>query len=403
MAAHATQPAGVTDPDRTGGRRPPNVAWPVACDRPAATPPTALDRGRLPARPGASPSREGRGLPQRRRGRREAGRRRARSDCAAAGTLHRAARHRPRHRHGDRQALDGEVPEHLAELEATDGHPARRRAPRSARRAQGRLPHPLHLERRRRPDRDHGPHRHGPRPRVPGAHRPLAPPHHRPRPQPRAAARPSSTRSPRSTRSWPRSASSPASRSTSSRTAPSTRTRTCSTGSTSWWPASTPSCGWTREEMTRAHGDGRRQPPRRHPRPLHRPQGRSARRRGRAVRLRRRDRVRRLRPVRHRGRDQLPARAPGPARRAARRWPSSGAARSASTPTPTPRASSSGRPTAATRPPATASSPSASSTPGPPTTSSPGPPPTPPTDPTAPGLWSAGMRCGANAEDGVRE
>ena len=46
-----------------------------------------------------------------------------------------------------------------------------------------------------------------PRPRVHGAHRPLAPPHHRPRPQPRAAARRSSTRSPRSTSSWRRSAS----------------------------------------------------------------------------------------------------------------------------------------------------------------------------------------------------
>ena len=76
-----------------------------------------------------------------------------------------------------------------------------------------------------------------------------------------------------------------------------------------------------------AHGDGRRQPPRRHPRPLHRPQGRRHAA-GRRATFDAEHRVRRLRPVRHRGRDQLPARAPGPARRAARSWPSSGTARS---------------------------------------------------------------------------
>ena len=81
-----------------------------------------------------------------------------------------------------------------------------------------------------------------------------------------------------------------------------------------------------------------------------------------AVDVRRRDRVRGVRPVRHGARDQLPARAPGPARRAGRRWPSTGACASPSTPTPTPRARWSGRPTAATRRPATASSPSGSST-----------------------------------------
>ena len=41
---------------------------------------------------------------------------------------------------------------------------------------------------------------------------------------------------------WRRSGSSPASRSTSSRTARSTRPTSCWPGSTSWWPASTPSC-----------------------------------------------------------------------------------------------------------------------------------------------------------------
>ena len=39
-----------------------------------------------------------------------------------------------------------------------------------------------------------------------------------------------------------RSGSSPGSRSTSSRTAGSTRPTSCWAGSTSWWPASTPSC-----------------------------------------------------------------------------------------------------------------------------------------------------------------
>ena len=53
------------------------------------------------------------------------------------------------------------------------------------------------------------------------------------------------------------------------------------------------------------------QPPRRHPRPLHRPHGH--RQGPPPVRLRRRGRVRRRRRVRHRGRDQLPARAPRPA------------------------------------------------------------------------------------------
>ena len=56
-----------------------------------------------------------------------------------------------------------------------------------------------HLVRRRRPDRADGPHRHGARPRLPGAHRPLAPAHRRPRAQPPSACASSSTRSPCST------------------------------------------------------------------------------------------------------------------------------------------------------------------------------------------------------------
>ena len=123
----------------------------------------------------------------------------------------------------------------------------------------------------------------------------------------------------------------------------------CSTGSTWWWPASTPSCAWTGAQMTQRMVLARRQPPRRHPRPLHRPPGRSGKRPaasrqfdaelvfaacarfGTAVEIN-------CRPERL-----------DPPKRAARAWPSRWAASSRSTPTPTPPASSSGRPTAATR------------------------------------------------------
>ena len=54
---------------------------------------------------------------------------------------------------------------------------------------------------------------------------------------------------------------------------------------------------------------------------------------------------------RHRGRDQLPARAPRPTRAPARHWPCRSAASWSWTPTPTPRASSSGSATGASRPP----------------------------------------------------
>ena len=61
-----------------------------------------------------------------------------------------------------------------------------------------------------------------------------------------------------------------------------------------------------------------------------------------AVDLRRRRGVRRLRPHRHRGGDQLAARAPGPARGPAAPGRRRSAAPSPSTPTPTRRASSAG-------------------------------------------------------------
>ena len=95
----------------------------------------------------------------------------------------------------------------------------------------------------------------------------------------------------------------------------------------------------------RAHGARRGEPARRHPRPLHRAHGRGQ---GAArVDVRRRARVRGVRAVRHRGRDQLPSRAARPAAAAARARASNTAAGSRSTATPTPRASSTGSPTAA--------------------------------------------------------
>ncbi len=97
------------------------------------------------------------------------------------------------------EALDGEVPDYLAKLEDETVIPVGEGAS-AAGGAAGRLPHPLDLVRRRRPDREDGPHRHRPGPRVHGADRPLAPPDGRPRPHAPSACGPSSTRSPRSTR-----------------------------------------------------------------------------------------------------------------------------------------------------------------------------------------------------------
>ena len=87
-------------------------------------------------------------------------------------------------------------------------------------------------------------------------------------------------------------------------------------------------------------------------------------RQARPVDVRRRLRVRRLRPVPHRGRDQLPPRAARSAASAARTWRSTTAATSPSTATPTPPASWSGSRTAATGPPSARCRSSGSSTPG---------------------------------------
>ena len=163
----------------------------------------------------------------------------------------------------------------------------------------------------------------------------------------------SSTSSPSSTRSSRRSGSSPASRSTSSKTARSTRTTSCSPRSTSSSRACTRSCGWTPTPMTRRMVARDREPARRHPRPLHRPAGRRPGPPGvgsstpTLV-------FERVRAVRHRGRDQLPARAARPAQRILRPRPSRRAARSRSTPTRTRPTSSTGRPTAPTAPPSAA-------------------------------------------------
>ena len=90
----------------------------------------------------------------------------------------------------------------------------------------------------------------------------------------------------------------------------------------------------------RAHAGRHREPPHRHPRPLHR----SAHHRPGPgpIDLRCRRGVRRLRPHGHGGGDQLAARAPGPARRTCSARPSPSGAPSPSTPTRTRRASSAG-------------------------------------------------------------
>ena len=206
---------------------------------------------------------------------------------------------------------------------------------------------PLRLVRRRRADRADGPHRDRARPRVHGAHRPLAPPHGRPRPH-RASGcvQQLDVRRRRSTTSSRRSASSPASRSTSSRTARSTRTTTCSPRSTSWWPACTRSCAWSAQPMTERMVLAVASP---HVDILGHCTGRNGRGQGSArVDVRRRARVRGVRAVRQGGRDQLPARAPRPAAAPARAGGRMRLQGSRSTPTPTPPASSSGSLTAAT-------------------------------------------------------
>ena len=170
------------------------------------------------------------------------------------------------------EALDGEVPGYLAKLEDETVIPVGEGAD-AAGGAAGRLPHPLDLVRRRRADREDGPHRHRPRPRVHGAHRPLAPPHRRPRPQPPSGCGTSSTR-------WPSSTSELA----PFRILTGIEVDILEDGALDQGDdllarldvvvASVHSkLRMERREMTRRMVHGRRQPPRRHPRPLHRPQG----------------------------------------------------------------------------------------------------------------------------------
>ena len=235
--------------------------------------------GRVPARPQADAVAEGRGVPARRP---------RWCDELPAGELER------RHAAGTlnelpgigestgaviSQALDGEVPDRIAELEATIGDPARRRAPRSAPRSRATAtctPRGATAARRSR---------RWPAPREALGHEYMVLTDHSPRLtvahglNRRAARASSSTRSPRSTRSSRRSASSPASRSTSSRTARSTRTTTCSAELDVVVASVHSKLRDGAQGDDRADGAGGRQPARRHPRPLHRPQAARVRRR----------------------------------------------------------------------------------------------------------------------------
>ena len=155
-----------------------------------------------------------------------------------------------------------------------------------------------------------------------------------------------------------------ASRSTSSTTARSTRPTRCSRASTCGWPACTPSSRWTPTPMTRRMVGAVRNP---RTNVLGHCTGRLVTG-NRGTRAQSQFDARAvfdgLRRARRRGRDQLPPRAPRPPDRAARSWPSTPAASSPSTPTPTPRASSTSCRSAPSGPRPPASSPTGSSTPG---------------------------------------
>ena len=135
------------------------------------------------------------------------------------------------------QSLAGELPDYLVDLEQGADEPVNERGSGGLPGSDGPTPAGVALRHALRGDchtHSTGPTaarpieemargRPRPRPRVPGAHRPLAPADRRQRADRRTGCAPSSTRSPRSTTSWRRSGSSPGSRSTSSRTARSTR------------------------------------------------------------------------------------------------------------------------------------------------------------------------------------
>ena len=169
------------------------------------------------------------------------------------------------------------------------------------------------------PIRAHGRGGHGPRPRVPGDDRPLPPPHDRPRPQPRAAARPAGRDRRAERRAGARSASSPGSRSTSSRTARLDQAEDLLERLDVVVASVHSKFRMPEQQMTERLVMAVASP---HVDILGHCTNRKVVGKGRPrLGLRRRHRLRRLRPLRHRGRDQLPPRAPGPARRAAGRRP----------------------------------------------------------------------------------
>ncbi len=146
------------------------------------------------------------------------------------------------------QAVEGRVPDKLAEVEAEYGAPLTADGAGSALRARlrGDLHSHLGLVRRRLAHRGDGDDGDGARARLPRADRPLAAPEGGPRALRRAAGPP--TRRGRRRQRAPRRrvpAVRRGSRSTSSTTAGSTRPRGCWPGSTSAWRASTRAARWT--------------------------------------------------------------------------------------------------------------------------------------------------------------
>ena len=262
----------VDDDDRIRGHR----------DRCAAS-------GDLLPRPIARSRSEGAGVPHRPVGGRRPRRRRARPSSRSP-QHHRTRRHRTEHRRrhhrGVRRRIETGVP-----LETRGVDPPRGRQGAELGPASGRLPSPQHVVRRWRLDRGHGP-----RPSfsdtVHRPHRPFASPDHRPRPVPgerldeqRRGRAPERAAEPIPYPPWCRGRH-PRGRHLDH--------------PTRFWQASTsssPPCTQA-EDARRAddppHGHGRRQPQRRHPRPLHRPTDR--RHAASAVTVRRRDRLARPAP-----------------------------------------------------------------------------------------------------------
>ena len=160
---------------------------------------------------------------------------RGRGQVDRAGHRRGARRQGPRLPHQDRQG-------------AHEGRPGgRRRRGRAARVPPGRLPLALRLVRRRQPHPRDGRGRPRPGPRLPRPDRPQRPPDRRPRAQ-RGAPRRTARARPRPQRA---AGAVPHPHRDGGRhprgRRRSTWTSTCSASSTSSWPASTPSCAWTRD------------------------------------------------------------------------------------------------------------------------------------------------------------